>query len=117
MPPTYSDYTLLKTDNATIPKLLKLGYIPYGSPVAAKYIDGTAILQAFVLPVEKPSESKKIHESTEVENLIEKIKSSNNGYLFAPSESEITLAKKFPDVFKYTYCYFYSSFPHKISLK
>lgn len=48
--------------------------------------------------------------------LIEKIQSSNNGYLFAPSECEITLAKKFPDVFNYINVQS-GLFPHRISLK
>lgn len=118
MPPTYSDYKILRTDSETIPKLLKLGYIPHGSPIAARYLDCTKIFQAFVLPVEKPSESKKIYESPEVENLIEKIQLTNNGYLFNPTGNEIALAKKFPDIFEY---YHFSApdnaFPHRISLK
>ena len=115
--PVYSDYRILKTNNDSIPKLLKLGYIPHGSPVAAEYIDGVSILQAFVLPVEKPSESKEIRESLGMENLIAKIQSTNNGYLFNPSESEIALAKKFPNIFNYRYCEPAQDFPHKISLK
>lgn len=114
MPPIYSDYKLLKTDSDSIPKLLKLGYIPHGSP-ASHGLNG--IFQAFVLPVEKPFESKKIRESIEMENLIEKIKSTNNGYLFNPSESEITLAEKYPTVFNYRLHTTALFFPRRISLK
>lgn len=113
MPPTYSDYVIHNTsNNFNVSSLLVNGYIPFGSP----FLKGSETFQAFVLPVEKPSESKKIHESPEVENLIEKIQLTNNGYLFAPSESEITLAKKFPDVFNYINVQS-GLFPHRISLK
>lgn len=107
MPPTYSDYKILSTDSDTIPKLLELGYIPHGSPVHDGGKWSERFSQAFVLPVEKP----------EVEKLIEKIQLTNNGYLFAPSESEVALAKKFPDVFQYSYGRSTQMFPHKISLK
>jgi hypothetical protein len=52
-----------------------------------------------------------------ITELIEKIKSTNNGYLFAPSESEIKVAKENPSVFVYTHFQKTAIFPHRISLK
>jgi len=51
-----------------------------------------------------------------ITELTEKIKSTNNGYLFAPSESEIKVAKENPSVFNHTFN-LSAIFPHKISLK
>jgi hypothetical protein len=122
-PPTYSDYQLLKTlgNYDHIKQILSKGYIPYGNPCE---VNGQS-MQAFVLPVEK-EQVEKVSETSEAEDfikneiqkLVEIIKSTNNGYLFNPSQSEITLAKKYPDVFFYTH---YSApdnmFPHRIALK
>ncbi len=54
---------------------------------------------------------------TEIETLIERIKLSNNGYLFAPSPAEIATAKANSNLFKYQFNPANSSFPHKIELK
>ena len=47
----------------------------------------------------------------------ERIKGANNGYLFAPTEAEIKLAKDNPNIFTYTYNSSNEFFPHKIELK
>ena len=52
-----------------------------------------------------------------ITELTEKIKSTNNGYLFAPSQSEIKVAKENPSVFVYTRAHYKATFPHQISLK
>jgi hypothetical protein len=51
-----------------------------------------------------------------VSDLIAKIQSTNNGYLFAPSGNEIALAKAHPSVFELKQNVF-GFFPNKISLK
>jgi hypothetical protein len=48
--------------------------------------------------------------------LIESIKLSNNGYVFAPSAAEIACAKENPDVFEYHSMYV-GPFRHFIALK
>lgn len=50
-----------------------------------------------------------------VSELIAKIQSTNNGYLFAPSPMEILTAQKHPTVFSYQFGG--GMFPHKIALK
>lgn len=45
----------------------------------------------------------------------ERIKSTNHGYLFAPTDAEIKLAKENPNIFQYTFKA--GMFPHKIELK
>jgi hypothetical protein len=52
-----------------------------------------------------------------VSDLIVKILSTNNGYLFAPSEKEIDIAKAHPSVFLHVHKQGQEFFPHKISLK
>lgn len=53
-----------------------------------------------------------------ITELTDKIKSTNNGYLFVPSEYEIKVAKENPNVFNYTCSLFAAAaFPHRISLK
>jgi len=54
---------------------------------------------------------------TAVLALAERIKGTNNGYLFAPNGDEIKLAKDNPNIFKYTYNSNNEFFPHKIELK
>lgn len=51
-----------------------------------------------------------------VSDLIVKILSTNNGYLFAPSQNEIDIAGKHPTVFELKQNIF-GFFPNKISLK
>lgn len=34
-----------------------------------------------------------------MENLIERIKSTNNGYLFVPTQKELEIARQNPDIF------------------
>lgn len=48
--------------------------------------------------------------------LIEKIKSTNNGYLFSPSGQEIDLAGRYPEIFVVRYNAV-ATFPFRISLK
>lgn len=49
--------------------------------------------------------------------LIEKIQSTNNGYLFAPSLAEISIAKAHTSVFELKQNPNAEHFPNKISLK
>jgi len=52
-----------------------------------------------------------------VSELIAKIQSTNNGYLFAPSGNEVALAKAHPTVFDLKQNPSAEFFPNKISLK
>ena len=49
--------------------------------------------------------------------LVERINLTNNGYLFAPTDTEIKLAKDNPNLFKYTLAQGNTHFPHKIEFK
>jgi hypothetical protein len=51
-----------------------------------------------------------------VSDLIAKIQSTNNGYLFAPTEKEISIAKAHPTVFL-VYVTGGENFPTRITLK
>jgi hypothetical protein len=53
----------------------------------------------------------------DIEKLVEKIKSTNNGYLFAPTMNEIDLARSFDSIFLVTHKPTSPYFPWKISLK
>lgn len=46
----------------------------------------------------------------------DRIKLSNNGYLFAPTLAEVKLAKENPNIFKYTFNPANNHFPHKIEI-
>jgi len=52
-----------------------------------------------------------------VSDLILKILSTNNGYLFSPSSDEIAIAKKHPSVFIHVCNLNQEIFPNKILLK
>ena len=53
---------------------------------------------------------------TKILALCASINLSNNGYLFAPKDDQIELAKENPKIFKYTFNSANTSFPHKIEL-
>lgn len=55
--------------------------------------------------------------SNPIVDLILKIQSTNNGYLFAPSENEILIAKYHPTVFELKQNPSANHFPNKIFLK
>lgn len=52
-----------------------------------------------------------------VSDLIIRILGTNNGYLFAPSQNEIDIAKKHPSVFIHVCNMNQDIFPNKIMLK
>ena len=55
--------------------------------------------------------------SDEIAALVASIKITNNGYLFAPNQHQITIAKANPHIFDYSYNRNAAfSFPHKIAL-
>lgn len=56
-----------------------------------------------------------MNENHPVSALIAKIQSTNNGYLFAPTLSDILTAQKHPTVFSYQWRG--GHFPNRISLK